>query len=150
VQHHDVSDDLPPLSARGASPERRALLRLEVGRLRARESRRVFDASVHVGVLAGPRTGFVVRAQDLPAVDAALRTDVVSALLEDSPTEWATVWLVRSGAPEPYDADLAWWAAARRAFGMHDRTPDGCYVVTRSGWRDVVSGEVRSWARLRL
>ena len=132
------------------TPDRRALLRLEVGRLRARESRRVFDSSVHVGVLAGPRTGFVVRAQDRPVVDAALRTDVLSALLEDSPREWATVWVERSGDPEPYDADLAWWAAARTAFGMHARTLDGCYVVTRSGWRDVVSGEVRQWARLRL
>jgi hypothetical protein len=145
-----VPVDDPVHPSRTPPAARPALLRLEVGRLRARESRRVFDSSVHVGVLAGPRTGFVVRAQDHPVVDAALRTDVLSALLEGSPPEWRTVWLERSGTPEPYDADLAWWAAARTAFGMHDRTADGCYVVTRTGWRDVLTGEVRQWARLRL
>src|SRR3954453_7280424 len=68
----------------------RSLLRQEVGRLRGRESRRVYDASVHVGVLAGPRDSFVVRAQDLPAVDAALRTDVLSSLVEQAPPTWRT------------------------------------------------------------
>jgi hypothetical protein len=148
-----VPPDRPGHPLRPASAPvapRPALLRLEVGRLRARESRRVFDSSVHVGVLAGPRTGFVVRAQDHLAVDTALRTDVVSALLEDSPPEWSTVWLERAGTPEPYDADLAWWAAARTAFGMHGRPVDGCYVITRTGWRDVLTGEVRQWARLLL
>lgn len=110
----------------------------------------MFDTSVHVGILAGPRTGFVVRAQDLPVVDTALRTDVLSALLEDSPRAWRSVWLVRAGTLEVYDTDLAWWASARTAFGMHGRRPDGCWVVTRSGWRDVVTGESRQWARLRL
>ena len=76
----------PPTSTDAA---RRALLRQEVGRFRLRESRRVFDVSVHVGLLAGPRTGFVARAQDLPVLDAALRTDVVCALLGDSPFNWS-------------------------------------------------------------
>src|SRR3954453_11259094 len=43
---------------------RRWALREEVGRLRARESRRVFDPSVHVGILGGGRAGFVLRAKD--------------------------------------------------------------------------------------
>jgi hypothetical protein len=97
----------------------RVLLRREVGRFRARESRRVFDASVHVGVLDGPRDSFTVRAADLPVVDAALRTDVVAALLDDSPDDWRTAWLVRPGVPEVHDLDLAWLGAAGTAFGMH-------------------------------
>jgi hypothetical protein len=128
----------------------RLLLRQEVGRFRARESRRVFDVSVHIGVLGGPRDSFVVRAQDLPTVDAALRTDVVAALLEGAPASWRTAWLVRPGTPEPHDLDLQWLAAASAAFGMHARTLDGFYVLTRSGWRDVLTDESRVWRRLRL
>ncbi|MEO5709414.1 MAG: hypothetical protein ABIQ59_06300 [Nocardioidaceae bacterium] len=137
-------------STRSPLTDRRLLLRQEVGRFRARESRRVFDLSVHVGVLGGARDSFVVRAQDLPAVDTALRTDVLAALVEDSPDDWRTAWLVRPGTPEPHDLDLQWLAAASSAFGMHGRTLDGFFVLTRSGWRDVLSGESRVWKRLRL
>ncbi len=125
-------------------------LRQEVGRLRGRESRRVFDVSVHVGELAGERDSFVVRAQDLPAVDVGLRTDVVARLLEGAPPGWDTVWVVRPGVPEPHDLDLQWLAASRTAFGMHARVLAGCYAVTRSGWLDVMTGESRVWKRLRL
>ena len=135
---------------RSAASDRRLLLRQEVGRFRARESRRVFDLSVHVGVLGGPRDSFVVRAQDLPAVDGALRTDVVAALLEDSPDDWRTAWLVRPGTPEQHDLDLQWLAAAGTAFGMHGRRLDGFFVITRTGWRDVLTDETRVWKRLRL
>lgn len=135
---------------RSPGADRRTLLREEVGRFRARESRRVFDLSVHVGVLAGSRDSFVVRAQDLPAVDAALRIDVLSSLLEESPDRWRTAWLVRPGTPEVHDLDLQWLAAARTAFGMHGRSLDGFFVVTRSGWRDVLTDEMRVWKRLRL
>jgi hypothetical protein len=126
------------------------MLREEVGRLRLRESRRVFDASVHVGQPGGPRTGFVVAARDLPVMDVELRVDVVARLLEDASGAWQTAWLVRPGSPEPHDVDLQWFSAARVAFAMHDRPLDGCYVVTRSGWRDLATNEGRTWVRLRL
>ena len=143
--HAGAVPDLP-------SPDagRRLLLREEVGRLRRRESRRVFDTSVHVGVLGGPRTGFVARAADLPALDAALRTDVVSALVEQADDDWRTAWLVRAGTPHPHDLDLQWLASVHAAFAIHLRALDGCYVVTRGGWRDAHGGEMRTWARLRL
>ena len=127
-----------------------ARLRLEVGRFRARESRRAFDSSVQLGVLAGERAGIVVPMRDRPALDVALRTDVVSRLLEETPAPWRTLWFVRPGTPDPHDEDNRWLAAARTAFAMHDRPLDGCFVVTRSGWRDVVSGESRTWVRLRV
>ena len=110
----------------------------------------MFDTSVHVGVLGGPRTGFVVRAADLPAFDAALRLDVVATLVQQSPEDWRTAWVVRAGTPEPHDLDLQWLAAVRLAFAIHGRPMAGCYVVTRAGWRDVETGEQRVWARLRL
>jgi hypothetical protein len=135
---------------RRSEAERRLLLREEVGRFRARESRRVFDHSVHVGVLGGERTGFVLRAGDQPAMDAALRIDVVSRLVEHSSSTWCTAWLARPGTTERHDLDLQWLAAARIAFGIHDRPLDGCYAITRSGWRDVLTDDGRVWARLRL
>ena len=135
---------------RSPALDAQVLLRREVGRCRARESRRVFDTSVHVGVLDGPRDSFTVRAADLPVVDAALRTDVVSALLDDSPDDWRTAWLVRPGVPEVHDLDLAWLGAAGTAFGMHARPLEAFYTVTRTGWLDVLTGECRVWKRLRL
>jgi len=131
-------------------PDLAALLREEVARLRQRETRRVFDATLHVGRLGGPHDSFVVRAQDLPAVDVALRTDVLAALLEGAPRDWSSAWLTRPGLPVLGDVDLAWLAAARTAFGMHGRTLASCHAVTRYGWVDLVTGTSREWKRLRL
>jgi hypothetical protein len=137
----------------GGSPPtapQRLRLREEVGRFRARESRRVFDPSVHVGQLGGGRTGFVLRARDRSVMDAAMRTDIASRLVEESPAGWRTGWLVRPGTPERHDLDLQWLAALRTAFGIHDRPLGGCYVITRAGWRDLVTDDEQVWARLRL
>ncbi len=131
-------------------PETHRLLRLEVGRFRERESRRVFDVIVQVGHLGGARDSFVVRRQDLPVVDAALRIDVVDSLLEQGDPGWRSAWVVRPGTPEPHDLDVQWLAAARTAFGVHGRALGGFYVITRAGWRDVLTGDSRTWRRLRL
>jgi hypothetical protein len=129
-----------------------AALRREVGMLRARESRRVFDTMVYVGRLEGERESFVVRAQDLTSVDAALRVDVVCALLAnlaDDPAP-AQAWLTRSGAPTTHDVDLLWLAAATIAFGIHGQSLEDFFAITRGGWLDVRSGAHRAWKRLRL
>lgn len=125
-------------------------LRREVGLLRARESRRIFDALVAVGDLGGERQGFVVRAQDLPVADAALRTDVMCSLLTQVGQGPVSAWVARSGSPDPHDVDLAWLAAAIAAFGVHDRSLTGFYAITRTGWLDVRTGQSRVWRRLRL
>ena len=126
-----------------------ALLRREVGLLRRRETRRVFDTVVYVGSLGGERDSFVARARDVPCLDDAVRADVMSALVERTAESLRTVWLTRAGHPDPYEQDVAWFAAARTAFAMHGRPLDGCFVVTRYGWRDVVTDESRAWKRLR-
>lgn len=126
-----------------------ARLRREVGELRRRESRRRFDVQVYVGQLGGTRDSFVVRAGDLPVMDVALRTEMVSSLLEDCESARAA-WLVRPGLPEPHDSDLAWLAAAARAFAMHGRDLETFHAITRYGWLDVRTGDSRSWRRLRL
>jgi hypothetical protein len=141
---------MPAPVAHDVPLERRRLLRREVGLLRQRETRRVFDTAVHVGVLGGESAGFVARAQDLPVLDAGLRTDVVCGLLAGLPARAVAAWVVRAGTPEPQDVDLEWLAAARAAAGVLGRELDGCYVITRTGWRDVLGGEQRTWVRLRL
>jgi hypothetical protein len=133
-----------------ADARRLRALRDEVGRLRQRETRRRFDASIHVGELAGPRTGFVVAARDLPVMDIELRIDLLGRLLADAPPAWRSAWLVRPGTPEQHDVDLQWFSAMRTAFEMYGRPLDGGYVVTRSGWRDLLTGDARTWVRLRL
>jgi hypothetical protein len=126
------------------------LLRTEVGLLRQRETRRVFDTAVHVGTLGGAHDSWVARRGDVPVVDLALRTDVVSAMLERTSDLGDMVWLTRAGGPEPYEEDLAWLSAATTAFAQHGRSVGACYAVTRYGWRDVRTGESRTWRRLRL
>ena len=51
---------------------------------------------------------------------------------------------------EQHDADLAWAGAARRAFALHGRPLEGCYVITRYGWLDLDTGRSRTWKRLRI
>ncbi|MGZ4580627.1 MAG: hypothetical protein ACXVXG_08330 [Nocardioidaceae bacterium] len=126
------------------------LLRREVGLFRARETRRVFDPVVSVGVPAGQRDSFVVRAADLPVVDLALRVDVLCSMLEQSDPAWRTVWLTRPGDVDPHEGDLEWLRAAGLGFAIQGRELGDFYVVTRTGWRDVRTGDQRTWKRLRL
>lgn len=134
-------------------PATRALLRLEVGRLRARERRRRFDSVVHLGVLGGDHGCCPVPAGD-PVVDPGTRTDVVSRLLDAAQVSAGpsapSVWLTRPGDPVLQDDDLAWLAASSRAFGAFGRGLAGFWSVTRTGWLDVRTGERHTWTRLRL
>jgi hypothetical protein len=54
------------------------------------------------------------------------------------------------GVPAPHDQDLAWHAAALRAFAAQGLPLAVFRVVTKGGWRDVRTGERREWRRLRL
>jgi hypothetical protein len=132
------------------APDLARLLRREVGLLRRRETRRRFDLSVHVGVLGAERDGTVVAARDEPVVDAGVRADLVTGLLDGAPAAWDQCWITRPGDPEQHDLDLAWLAAARAGFAAHGRVLRSFHTLTRYGWRDVASGQSRSWVRLRL
>ena len=120
------------------------LLRREVTDLRARESRRVFDPVLYVGTLGGDRDSVVVRARDLPAIDRAVRVDVVDALLGRVGGHARSAWLTRPGAPDLLDTDAEWMNAARAGFAMHDRTLSGFWVVTPRGFCDAATGEAQS------
>jgi hypothetical protein len=134
------------------TPTTLSLLRLEVGDLRQRQKRQRFDTVVHLGRLGGRHRTCTVPLADRAVLDPGTRTDVVSRLLEAEPVSAgpASVWLSRAGEPQVQDDDLAWLSAAGRAFGALDRRLDGFWVVTRTGWLDVRTGESRTWKRLRL
>jgi hypothetical protein len=134
------------------TPSIDSLLRLEVGRLRARESYGHFDTVVHLGRLNGDRGTCAVSRADLPVLDAGTRTDVVARLLEAhaAPGDATCVWLTRPGEPQVQDEDLAWMSAAAQAFGSLRLRLGGFWTVTRTGWLDVRTGDSRTWKRLRL
>jgi hypothetical protein len=127
--------------------------RTEVGRFRARQPRRVFPLTIHVGSPGGPRVQVEVPWPVAMGYDAGLRFDLVSALLErwdGNPGGHAFGWLSRPGVPDLHDRDLEWHSATVRAFGGHGLQLLGFRAVTRTGWVDVLSGERRVWRRLRL
>lgn len=125
-----------------------AAMRAAVLAFKASEPRRNFPAVVHVGTPGGRVASFV----DLPAdrLDHGLRTEVMAALLSRAllHDRQPVTWLTRSGGLGTHDADLAWLAAARSAYGEAD-VPLAMAVVTRDGWRDPRTGRGATWKRLR-
>jgi hypothetical protein len=128
--------------------DREDALRMEVRRFVTHcGTVRKLPASVHIGVLAGER---VTLPAD-PSYDAGLRADLLTRAL-DRPvtgTERTSVWLTRSGHLTAGDVDLAWFAAARAAFGRYGVEQPTVHVITRYGWLDLRSGECRTWRRVR-
>ncbi|HET8560880.1 MAG TPA: hypothetical protein VFL69_10210 [Marmoricola sp.] len=109
---------------------------------------RALPTTVHVGAPLGERIDVVSEHW----FDAGLRTELVAQALAglDEPTfAVALPWLTRSGDLETHDADLAWCAASLAAFGRYGAAPPGFFVVTRRGWLDLLSGEARTWSRVR-
>jgi hypothetical protein len=120
-----------------------------VGRLRQRERRRRFDPEVHLGTLGAGSVALRLEGDQALAMDAALRIDLAARLVTAA-EQVTTAWLVRPGAPDPHDLDLGWLSALRMALGTHGLDLHRFFAVTRYGWLDVVSGERRTWKRLRL
>lgn len=109
---------------------------------------------LHVGVPGEPHEVFAIDPEETS--DQALRTDVVAALRQrarqraGTPTANAEplVWLTRGGDLEPQDLDMAWFAAARQAYGEAGAEPRFA-LVGRHGWYDPATGERRTWVRPR-
>jgi hypothetical protein len=87
----------------------------------------------------------------LPEADEhGLRTDLMVRAIEGlTETTHACAWVTRSGDLGTTDADAAWYAAARAGFARHGLVLPAFVVVTRSAWLDLVSGEQRTWRRVR-
>ncbi len=143
--------------------------RSEVTRLRSSERRRLFPLGLHVGTPGGP-----VRRLEVPwpapaDLDQGLRFDLADALVDDLVDSWPVDswpvdswpvdswpagsgtwgWVTRPGVPEVHDCDLAWLSAVSRALGARQLPMAGFRAVTRTGWLHVLSGEHRTWKRLR-
>jgi hypothetical protein len=124
------------------------LLRRAVLELAESERRRRFPSVLHAGT---PGESEVVFQPELDAAeDAALRVDVVEALVRRVPhsPEPALVWLARCGPLDVQDQDLHWLAAAAAAAGELD-VGLRMVVVNRRSWRDPRTGIGREWLRLR-
>ena len=143
----------PQPDASTASPtDPRAALRREVGEFRAREQRRRHPLTLHLGEPAGWRESVELPWPEPRSYDSGLRVDLWASLLARTGpgVVAASGWLTRPGVAELHDADLSWYAAAVRGFGAHGVALTGFYAVTRTGWIDVVTGDRRTWKRLRL
>ena len=124
----------------------------EVGTFRAGEQRRRHPLGVHVGEPAGWRESVELAWPEQQWYDGGLRVDVVTALLRRTAPDVGAAhgWITRPGVAELHDADLAWYAAAVRGWDASGVVLTGFRAVTRTGWIDVVTGERRTWKRLRL
>ncbi len=132
-----------------------AAWREEVRRLVDARPRKHFAGRLHVGRAGGPSVDDTP--PDRAGLDAALRTDLLDALLQrwsESATGRASphapvLWWVRPGVPERHDDDVAWLAAARAACAQ--RTLRRTFVVvTRVGWYDPETEVGRRWTRVRV
>jgi hypothetical protein len=129
-------------------------LRARVIALRAETRCRVFPATVElVPPDAGPGTGPLASwAYGDEPTDHGLRVDVLARLFTDCRCRGApgvTLVHVRSGRHDPSDADLGWAAAAATAADIGGVGLGTVVVLSRWGWRDLVSGAERCWLRPR-
>jgi len=144
-----VGDDDPmPVLDDPIDPQLVRALRSGVLAHRAEPDR---DATVlHLGDPAGARLAHRLRRNE--SLDAALRVDVIGALLLRLRTEHEVgdrlVWLARPGTLAWEDVDAAWLSASVAAFA--EAGLDLAFVVvTRHGWIDPRSGQGVQWKRLR-
>lgn len=103
------------------------------------------------GPAPGPRPPAVVFSPGPgESLDHHDRLQVVLALTQrvSASVPRPTLWLTRSGTPEPCPEDLCWLSAAELAWRALGITPDYA-VVTREGWSLHPSGRTRRWKRLR-
>ena len=109
-------------------------------------TRRSLPITCHVGHPGGQQSSFP---HDV-TTDGSLRADLVERVLDGllDLTD-ACAWVTRGGELDLADADAEWFAAARTAFGRHGLPLPAFFVLNRSGWVDLVTGERRAWHRVR-
>ena len=132
----------------------RGLRREAFRQLQSDPRRTAFPAVLHVGRLdAWPAEQ---DACEVPrAVGPGWARDVVEAMLLDRRrAEVTDAWLTRPGDPEPDHLDRVWAAALREAAAAYALPPARFFVVTRTGWTQVLTepaaAPAQRWTRLRL
>ena len=109
-------------------------------------TRRSLPTTCHVGHPGGEQ----VHLEHGVTTDPSLRTDLVERAIDGLlATDEACAWITRGGELTLADADAEWFAASQTAFARHGLPLPGFFVLNRSGWVDLVSGEQRLWARVR-
>ena len=109
-------------------------------------TRRSLPTTCHVGHPGGEQSRWP---HDV-TTDHSLRADLVERAIDGLlVTEGACAWVCRGGELEVSDVDAEWFAAARTGFARHGLPLPAFFVVNRSGWLDLVSGERRQWSRVR-
>lgn len=109
-------------------------------------TRRALPTLMHVGT---PGIEEVVVPEE-PGLDPGLRADLMERALDGLDLEVAPLpWLTRTGELSPGDADLAWFAATREAYGRHAVDLPGFFVMTRYGWLNLANDELVRWSRVR-
>ena len=128
-------------------PRAAAAIRLELRAFVAEAgTRRALPTTAHVGAPGGEH----ITIDHDTSHDQPLRTDLVERALDGlETTEGACVWLTRGGELDLCDADASWFAAARAGFARHGLPLRAFYVLNRTGWVDLVTGERRTWRRVR-
>jgi hypothetical protein len=109
-------------------------------------TRRSLATTCHVGHPSGEQ----VHLEHGVTTDPALRADLVERAIDGLLViDGACAWMTRGGELTLTDADAEWFAASRTAFARHGLRLPAFFVLNRSGWVDLVSGQERRWSRVR-
>jgi hypothetical protein len=110
-------------------------------------TRRSLPTTCHVGHPGGEHSRWVHGGR---SDDPAMRADLVERAIDGlASTDGACGWLTRGGGLDLADADAEWFAAVRSGFARHGLTLPAFFVLNRTAWVDLVSGERRTWTRVR-
>lgn len=115
--------------------------------VQAAGTRRSLPTTCHIGHPGGEHSAWVHGGRD---DDAGLRVDLVERAIDGlAVTDGACGWLTRTGELDLTDADAEWFAAARNGFARHGLPLSAFFVLNRTAWVDLVTGERREWTRTR-
>ena len=114
--------------------------------VKAAGTRRSLPVTCHVGHPGGQRARWPHEANTDPSLRADLVERAIDGLLD---AEGACGWVTRTGGLALTDADAEWFAAARTGFARHGLPLPAFFVLNRTAWVDLVTGECRQWTRVR-
>lgn len=110
-------------------------------------TRRSLPTTCHIGHPGGQHSRWVHGGD---TDEPTMRVDLVERAIDGLVmTNRACGWLTRAGELDLADADAEWFAAARAGFARHGLPLPNFFVLNRSGWVNLVTGERRVWTRVR-
>jgi hypothetical protein len=113
--------------------------------VRAAGRRRTLPTVLHLGHPYGE----LVAVPEQDWYDAAARADLVTRALDGLEDPAPLAWLTRAGTLAAEDVDLHWCAAVQTGYARHGLPLSGFYLITRTGWCDLIGGARQQWYRVR-